>query len=222
MKPTIYTDTDDGNRWLVDADSTATHYEATTGKRLVHFETAVRMDDLAPGQYRVSLFPIAPGIIPDRPDTAPESLAPEVAELWESGLATPWPCVFVPITNKHARQSFESPIAAGLHLAAARALLSLARSRLNVESVRLTDSFRFTPSRTERPEHLPPGLDFIGWEPWRFHVAWHFSSWQAREITTRRKMTLAARFEKMRAAGYPHGLKAFEALHRGLFGKPTN
>lgn len=219
MKPAILTDPDDKRlSWLVDLESGNSLIEATTGKRLLHYETAVNLQDLRPSQYRLHINPTN---LAAEAGFECQTLAPGLAEVWALGFVSPRPCVLA-IKNKHIEDPFNMGCVKGIYLTAARAMLSLAEAFNQVKSDRLTKSFTFSEARKERPDTMPKGEDFTPWDEWKFHTAWSWSDWHARGLSRKRKVSVRERYEEIKAAGYPHGFKAFEAMHRALFKKPTN
>lgn len=221
MKPAIYTDPDDSRlAWLVDEHSASIWEEKTTGKHLRHFETAILIQNLKPGEFRFRPEIMLDGDMTQGLDDEPQKAAPEISSCMELGMFAPWPAVYATI-NPHPQGEFKRAYADsngpeachGINKRAAEILLRLAASWNDVQTDRVTETLSF--SRKTRIEKVP-----MPWDKWAFLTAWLWSDWETR--SRRKKFTLAARFEEMQAAGYPNGTKAFEAMHRRLFPKPTH
>jgi hypothetical protein len=221
MKPAILTDPDDCRlAWLVDEHSAAVWFERKTGKHLRHFETAVLIQDLRPGEFRFRPEVMLGGPMTLGLEDEPKRIAPEITACMENGMFAPWPAVYATI-NPHSQGEFKRAYADtdgpevcnGIHKRAAEVLLRLAASWNDVQPDRVTETLSF--SGKVRIEKVP-----VPWDTWAFLTAWLWSDWEAR--SRRKKITLAARFEEMQAAGYPNGIKAFEGMHLRLFPKPTH
>jgi hypothetical protein len=226
MKPVIYTDPDEPRlAHLVDEHSATVRIEKTTGKHLRHFDKAIQIQDLKPGTFRFMVFSsMSIGEIVNPLDDLrleAEPPSPEIMDCWPEFTYAPRPCVYATITSwppeefKRAYADTEGPeICHGINKRAAEVMLRLAASWNNVIPDTVKDSFIFGGPRTEKTEPSLP------WDKWAFLCAWLWSDWETR--SRKRKLTLANRFEEMQAAGYPNGAKAFEAMHRRLFPKPTH
>jgi hypothetical protein len=217
VKPAILTDCDDDRlSWLVDSHRTAIHYEPTTGERLVHYETAVNLQDLTPGQYRLHINPANQA---GEVGFAAQPLG-DWAEVWELGFVSPRPCVYAVKNHKrHRETSFAMGRVSDLLLPAAVTLLRLAAAFNNVTACSLRERFSFNPERVEHPEGMPPDSEFIAWNPWAYHIAWHWSAWEKMGVQRGKRLSIQERFNLLKAFGYPHGLKAFERMHGALFPK---
>jgi hypothetical protein len=216
MKPVILTDPDDSRlSWLVDEHSISVLVSSLTSDHLMHYETAVALADLRPGEWKPFLgIPAVEVLLTPLP----------MKQLERDNMQMMFPhaCVFADV-NRHKKQVFnkpnpnpkkDPPNIKGIYLPAAVAMLQLAASKNNVKTDRVKESFTFNDPRIE---DVP-----IPWNEWKFLTAWLWSDWKKREIDTQRKITHQQRWEEITAIGYPHGFKAFEAMHRSLFGKPTH
>jgi hypothetical protein len=129
----------------------------------------------------------------------------------------PHPCVYAQI-RAHRKQSFDGaagmPRIKGIFREAAVVKLHLAASKNNVKTDRVREDFTFNDPRIE---NVP-----VPWNEWKFLTTWLWSDWRKREIDARKKITRHQRFEEMKTIGYPHEFKAFDAMHRALFPKPTH
>jgi hypothetical protein len=219
MNPAILTDPDDSRvAYLVDKHSASIHIDRVTGKYHVHYETAVRIDDLRGGQYRKRLEPEDhTRHLKGSPSPLDKHFAPTLLEL---GMVLPCPTVFVPyVTHKESTFDSSSPIIPeatprGITRRAAEVMLELAASFQGIRGNRVSGGWEFTGAKIER---VP-----LAWCPWKFTIAWQWSRWREIEIQGQKKITLRQRFEEIQVIGYPHGFKAFEAMHRALFPKPTH
>jgi hypothetical protein len=210
MHPVILTDPDDSSlSWLVDEHSASVLVSSLTHEHLLHYETAIMLNDLKPGEirWRDQFFNNLLGV--RRVAYFDEFMMEQMI---------PHPCVFAQ-KHSHKKQEFIAPeghlpCAKGIFRPAAVAMLQLAASKNNVKTDRATDSFTFNDPRKEK---VP-----MPWDEWKFLTAWLWSDWKKREIDTAKKITQKQRWEEMVAIGYPHKFGAFEGMHRALFGKPTH
>jgi hypothetical protein len=205
MKPVILTDPDDSSlSWIVDEHSTSVLVSPLTHDHLIHYETAIEIADLRPGEIRWH-DPFFNGLLGvQRIAHYDEAMAQ---------FTKPSPCVYAQV-NTHKRQVFDGPAGMdcikGIYRPAAVVMLQLTASKNNVKTDGVKRSFTFNDPRIE---DVP-----VPWNEWKFLTAWLWSDWKTREISTQKRITQNQRWEEMRAIGYPHGFKAFEAMHRSLFG----
>lgn len=215
MNPAIITDPDNPRlRWLVDLDSRNRLYEKNTQQHVVHYETALNIMELEPGDYQMHLK--QPNLEDQLNGAYIMPFGEEAANHFSAGYAHPSPCVYAKLANHLVDDGWSvgKVNRIGLiHLKAAKALLLLASSYNQVVSDRITGEFKFGGARTERPEALPNSVEFRAWDVWKFHTAWKWSEWENRNG----KVTLEQRFNEIKAGGYPHKLSAFENMHRKLF-----
>ncbi|MCX8496862.1 MAG: hypothetical protein ORN51_11835 [Akkermansiaceae bacterium] len=230
MKPVIFTDPDEPRlAHLVDEHSAAIRFEKLTGKHLRHFDRAILIQDLKPGTFRfqsasclaeLSSNPNPVNLLHDLQANA-EPASPEIMDSWPDSHHAPRPCVYATISTwqpeefKKGYADSDGPETChGIHKRAAEVMLGLAASWSNVKADAVTNSFTFGGPRFE---NTAPSLP---WDKWAFLTAWFWSDWETRG--RKKKLTLAMRSEEMKAAGYPHGIRAFENMHRRLFPKPTH
>ena len=230
MKPVIYTDPDEPRlAHLVDEHSAAIRFQKVIGKHLRHFDRAIDIQDLKPGTFRFkgaswladsSFNPKLVNPLHDLISNA-EPASPEIMDSWPDSHHAPRPCVYATITTwqpeefKRGYADSDGPETChGIHKRAAEVMLRLAASWNNITPDTVTNSFSFGGPRFE---NTAPSLP---WDKWAFLMAWFWSDWETRGW--KKKLTLAIRFEEMQAAGYPHGIKAFENMHGRVFPKPTH
>jgi hypothetical protein len=216
MKPAMLTSLEDPNyRFIVDEDSASILDQSRTGKSRIHYETAILIKDLKPGEmrWRSEFFDDLFGVT-------------RIAHFDELMVASIYPaaCVLAPLNIKDFhKQPFVSEAAikklvniedraTDFYLPAVVALLEPATSQLNVKTDRPTASFSFNKSRIENVT--------VPWETWKFLTAWLWSAWRKREINSSKRITLHQRWMEIVEMGYPHGQKAFEKMHQSLFPKP--
>jgi len=233
MKPAIYACPHKTGCVLVDEDSENRMRWKSHGHRR-SFETAIEIGRLKPGQFEIHAKTAMPAdrITGDCPWTVLElnetivTASPEVMNVWPEGkfIHAPAICVHSPDNSDQPeyfhehRTSYGAPrgrlVCHGIHIEAAVVMLRLAASWNNFKYDRVTETRSFGNARIES---TGPSLP---WCKWSFLCAWLWSDWEARSHP--HKLTIAQRFEEMKAAGYPSGIKAFEAMHRRLFPKPTH
>ena len=216
MKPVILTDPDDsGQSWLVAANTATAFPNGEEGNDLIHYRSAVRLTDLKPGQFKKDFSQImGEGTFGDI-----EPISESVTNS-DTEMLLPTPCIFA-VINRHHEQGFgiiadtgnrNTPL--GIHRRAAVAMLELARAFNNASLLDATGEIKFGDPRTEKM--------IVPWDKWKFFTAWMWSDWKAREIFTKKKITLHDRWREMVEAGYPNKEGAFQNMHRELFPKPTD
>lgn len=199
MNPAIIFHPDERDRaHLIDKDAVAALPMRSTGERQLHYLTAVSLQDLDAGEFRIDVLSDGKIIMPKGPPD------PETISLWRSNMATPRPAVYVPFTPRQHVE--ESPWHRRIEHQAAVVLLKLAESFNNIETERAR-TWKFRRPAIENED--------IPWSDWRFITAWLWSEWNGRA----KKPTLTERFAEVEALGYDRGLKSFEAMHRELFPK---
>jgi hypothetical protein len=94
------------------------------------------------------------------------------------------------------RMVVNNPMSRGIFPDAADALLSMPLLRPDLDIVK---------------SHAKLGNAPVGWDQWRFLVAWGWSEWQTLHIHGE-KWTLERRWEALRLVGYPHTQAAFRKM----------
>jgi hypothetical protein len=237
MNPAIYTAPHTLTSYLVDEDSEIRMKWRMPQCHARSFETAVQLscfEPVTPGAFECHSFADTPQAGVKDGNVSVIAPTPEIMEAWperrkysgasQNFVIAPAPCVYG-FENEILREGFHSQrrtysdpagreVCRGIHKPAAGAMLRLAASWNNFKHDRVTESYSFGHHRIES---TAPSLP---WDKWAFLCAWFWSDWENR--SHQKRITQAQRFEEMKAAGYPHGSKAFEALHRRLFPKPTH
>ena len=239
MKPAIYAHRHTKSYCLVDEDSENRMKWKSDFPHRRSFETAVELEGLKPGQFMVHILTdVDPDLItgdcPWGVQAVNESIVfptPEIMASWpearkvgsQNYVYSPKICVQSPSDDSEPEYFHEQrtsysdargmPLCRGIHIRAAEVMLRLAASWNNFKYDRVTETRAFGGARFENTEPSLP------WDKWAFLCAWFWSDWESRSHPKR--LTQAQRFQEMKTAGYPHGEKAFEALHRRLFPKPT-
>lgn len=199
MKPAIIFHPDEPHRaHLIDKDAVFPLPLRGSGERRLHYATAVSIQDLDAGQFRMNLLSNG-DLIGDKYTPAPDIIA-----MHFDGITTPFPAVYASLTpHDHV---VVPPGHRNIDLRAAMVLLKLAESFNNLR-IEVSRPWGFRPPAIEGAE--------IPWSDWRFITAWLWSGWHRRT----KKPTLAERFAEVEALGYDRGLKSFEAMHRQMFPK---
>lgn len=220
MKPAIYTDPDDSRlRWLVDCDSISVNHFDAADRQLSTFRTAVNLQNLEPGQYRLLADSSAQNEQAGFDSVGLSFFEDGAKTSWGAGLVLPRPCIYA-IRRDHSVQYFNNKEerVGDIYRRSAEVLLWLAASFQNVHFDSLSTRIDFGKERTgAAPKNLPKGVRYIPWDLWKFHIAWKWSAWKLQEVNSGKKVSIQQRFESMKADGFPNGLKSFEKIHGELF-----
>lgn len=214
MNPKIIThESEPDNAWLVDMDSLSQmplkprdgypNYcirgkngklvNMLDGKTRLHFETSLHLHEARAGQF--CFAPFQAFVSP------PEFACRDRIDDWQHGYAVPRPVVYVPL-----RKWKESdPMSRDIPPEAARALLHLVSSRLNVTTQRALGAWKFGKD---------PAIEGVkdSWSDAKFIVAWLWGKWRRDEIQSGKKMSRTEQWEIMKGLGYDGSLSAFRSM----------
>lgn len=185
MRPAIvYRDDTPGEAFLVDTHSVflARHPEDQT-KLCPYAATAVTIWDLKAGQGKAKL------------QVDVRTNDPSDFVIRNSKIEFPMPCSYLALME----HKMVSPLARGIYLDAAVALLKLAQLK--------------RPFSIQSGGSLKIGAPAKGWNRWCFIAAWHWSFWQTEHNDSRLpNWTMTSRWKNLANLGYPHEEPAFRKM----------
>lgn len=215
MTPKIIThESEPDNAWLVDMDSVSqlplkprdghpnccirskdgNLVNILNGKTRPHFETALHLHEARAGQF---CFAFAQDVL-----GSAKSAGRDIIDDWQKGCAIPRPVIYAPIRDFRPPSD---PMSRDIPPEAARALLHLVSSKLNVTTQRALGTWKFG----ENP--AIEGVDY-SWSDAKFIVAWLWGKWRRDEIQSGKKMSRTEQWEIMKGLGYESGLPAFRSM----------
>lgn len=220
MRPKIITHkTEPEKAWLIDTDSVSAHpfiagngktahrieggngiVDMLNGKTRTHFETSIYIADLRAGEFALHV-PLEGRDMSHHSELGKDHAGQDVVALWMDGLALPKPCVYVPFKDYQEND----PMSRGIPPSAARALLALAASRMNITSQRALGRWKFDDS---------PAIEGTAhsWQDSKFITAWLWGKWQDDGRRAGKKVSCKDRWEEIRSFGYDKDFSGFRSM----------